>query len=140
MAARSVVIFVITLVLLRISGRRSFGLRTPLDNIISIILGAVLSRAIVGASPFISVVVSGLALALIHRGIGWLLVKNDLLARKVEGARMLLFADGKFDERKWKRALISKELVMQGVRKTALTENLDKIDKIYGKKRRDHRD
>jgi len=44
---------------------------------------------------------------------------------------MLLFADGKFDERKLKRALISKELVMQGVRKTALTENLDKIDKIY---------
>jgi len=58
MAARSVVVFVITLLLLRISGRRSFGLRTPLDNIISIILAAVLSRAIVGASPFFSMVVS----------------------------------------------------------------------------------
>jgi len=41
---------------------------------------------------------------------------------------MLLFADGKFDERKLKWALITKELVMQGVRKTALTENLDIYD------------
>jgi len=37
MCARGVVVFFIALILIRISGRRSFGMHMPLDNIISII-------------------------------------------------------------------------------------------------------
>jgi len=35
MSSRGIVIFFIALILIRISGRRSFGVRTPLDNIIT---------------------------------------------------------------------------------------------------------
>src|SRR5882757_7042576 len=67
MTARSVVVFIIALILIRVSGRRSFSLHSPLDSIISVILGAVLSRAIVGASGFFPVIASCTALVLIHR-------------------------------------------------------------------------
>jgi len=131
MGARSIIIFIITLALLRISGRRSFGLRTPLDNIITIILGAVLSRAIVGASPFGAVVFSGLMIALLHRAVGWLTARNDKFAKTIEGNKIILFKEGRFIDYNLKRALVTEEHVMQGVRKTALTDNLDKIDRIY---------
>src|SRR4051812_28128826 len=83
MSARSVVVFILALILLRISGRRSFGLRSPLDNIISIILGAVLSRAIVGASPFLPVIAGSTTLVLIHRLIAYGIVHHPGFSKMV---------------------------------------------------------
>jgi uncharacterized membrane protein YcaP (DUF421 family) len=50
MAARAVVMFFVTLVLIRLSGRRSFGQRTAFDACTTVLLGAVLSRGLVGVS------------------------------------------------------------------------------------------
>lgn len=131
MSSRGIVIFIITLLLLRISGRRSFGLRTPMDNIISITLGAVLSRAVVGVSPFIPVVATGLVIALLHRGLGWLIVRHKKIARILEGNKILLFSEGSFIHENLRRVQASEEHIMQGIRKSALTEKLEKIDKVY---------
>jgi hypothetical protein len=51
MAARATVVFFGALILIRISGRRSFGQRSPFDYVVAILLGATLSRVIVGAGP-----------------------------------------------------------------------------------------
>jgi len=131
MCDRGIVVFIIALILIRISGRRSFGLKTPLDNIISILLGAVLSRAVVGASPFVPVIACCLVIVCVHRGIGWLIVKHGRVGRFLEGHRIVLFEKGKFIEKHMNRGQLSKEDVMQGVRKSALTEDLSKVDKIY---------
>jgi hypothetical protein len=45
---------------------RSFGGRTALDNIIVILLGALLSRAIVGASGFFPLIASSFVIVIIH--------------------------------------------------------------------------
>jgi uncharacterized membrane protein YcaP (DUF421 family) len=131
MSTRGVTIFFIALVLIRISGRRSFGIRTPLDNIILILLGAVLSRAIVGASAFLPVVTCCFVIVLLHRFFGWLIARSKLLGRVIEGDKILLYADGKFLQDNMKRALICEEDLMQGVRKSALAESLTLIDKVY---------
>src|SRR5690242_20328750 len=85
MSMRGIVIFVIALLLIRISGRRSFGLSAPFDNIITILLGAVLSRAVVGASPFWPVVVCCLVIVLLHRLLGLLVSKSERFASLIEG-------------------------------------------------------
>ena len=115
----------------RISGRRSFGLRTPLDNIMTILLGAVLSRAVAGASPFVPVMLVCLLIACLHRLLGWLAASYPAVARFIEGEKVMLFEKGHFLDDHLKRAQVGKEDAMEGVRKSALTDDLDKIDRIY---------
>ena len=131
MTARTILVFLIALVLMRISGRRSFGLHTPLDNIVTIVLGAVLSRAIVGASGFLTVIESCIVLVIIHRLLAYGMVHHRGLAKLMVGEKMLLFKDGDFIDRNMDRAQVCKEDIMQEVRKTLLTENLDLLEKIY---------
>src|ERR1700748_2791895 len=75
MSLRGAAAFIYCLALIRLSGRRSFGLRNPMDNIIAMLLGAVMSRAVVGASPLLPVAATCLAISVLHRGFGWLIVR-----------------------------------------------------------------
>jgi uncharacterized membrane protein YcaP (DUF421 family) len=131
MSSRGVVMFFIALLLIRISGRRSFGVRSPLDNIITISLGAVMSRAIVGASDFIPVVVCCFVIVSLHRVVGWLIANNKAFGRLVEGEKILLFEDGVFLKKNMRKALVCQEDLMQGVRKSAMTENMGQVEKVY---------
>ena len=131
MTCRTIVVFIIALLLIRISGRRSFGLHTPLDNIITIMLGAVMSRAIVGASDFMPVIAASAILVLIHRFFAYLMVHHPGFSRLMAGEKMLLFKEGNFIERNMDRAQVCKEDILQEVRKAALTEDLHAIEKIY---------
>ena len=131
MSMRGVTVFILALVLIRISGRRSFGLHTPLDNIITILLGAVLSRAVVGASPFIPVIICCLVIVLIHRLLGSVVSRNEKLGNFIEGKKMLLYKEGRFIDDNMKRAQVCKENIMLGIREAASTEDLTKIDRVY---------
>lgn len=131
MTARGVVIFIITLILIRISGRRSFGLKTPADNIIVILLGSLLSRAIAGVSPFVPVVAVSFTVVILHRLITWVGIKSPSFKHLVDGKRLLLFENGKFLKENMDKALLCEEDAMQGTRKAALTDDLNKIDRIY---------
>jgi uncharacterized membrane protein YcaP (DUF421 family) len=131
MSDRGILMFFIALILIRISGRRSFGVRSPLDNIITISLGAVMSRAVVGASDFVPVVVCCFVIVLLHRFVGWLIANSKPFGRFIEGEKILLFEDEMFKKDNMKKALVCQEDLMQGVRKSALTEDMDKIDKVF---------
>ena len=131
MVCRALLVFLLALVLIRISGRRSFGIRSPLDNIILILLGATLSRAIVGASPFVPVIIACFSIVLLHRLLGYFISRSQYMGHLIEGRKILLFSDGKFINNNMRQALVCEEDIMQGVRKSALTTNMDKIDKVY---------
>ena len=96
MLDRGIVVFVITLLLIRLSGRRSFGIKTPMDNIVVILLGAMLSRAIVGASPFVPIVATSTLLVFLHRGIGWLSIRNPGLKNFIDGTKTKLYENETF--------------------------------------------
>src|SRR5947209_8494309 len=50
-AARAFVMFFIALALIRISGMRAFGSGSAFDNIIVFLIGAILSRGVIAATP-----------------------------------------------------------------------------------------
>jgi uncharacterized membrane protein YcaP (DUF421 family) len=131
MSSRGGVMFFVAFLLIRISGRRSFGIRTPLDNIITISLGAILSRAVVGASPYIPVIICCLVIVLLHRCFGWLIVHHKGFGRFVDGDKIPLFENEKFNQSNMEKGLVCQEDIMQGVRKSALTEDMGGIEKVY---------
>jgi uncharacterized membrane protein YcaP (DUF421 family) len=49
----------------------------------------------------------------------------------MEGDKILLFEDGNFVAENMKKALVCEEDLMQGVRKSALTENMEEISRVY---------
>ena len=131
MLARGFVVFVLALVMIRLAGRRSFGVGTPFDHVVTILLGAILSRAVTGSSPFIPTLVTCAFLVVLHRVMGWLVFRSSRFSRWIEGDKILLFRNGKFLTKNHKKALVREEDIFQGIRKTLQTENLNTVDKVY---------
>lgn len=131
MSARAVTIYFIALVLIRISGRRTFGKRSSFDNTIVIILGAVLSRAVVGASAFIPTVVCGLVLAVMHRGLAMLTIANKKLAELVDGKARILYKDGEINKNSLRAALMSRDDLEADVRVKANKSKLNEVKEVH---------
>jgi uncharacterized membrane protein YcaP (DUF421 family) len=131
MSCRGFTVFILTLVFLRISGRRSFGMRTPLDNIIVILLGAVLSRAVVGASPFVPVMVCSLVIVVLHRLLAWGMVKSPFLSTLIQGRHLVLFDNGVPVTANMDKALVCQRDLELAIRNKSQTEDFDKVSKLY---------
>jgi uncharacterized membrane protein YcaP (DUF421 family) len=131
MCSRAVVIYFIALLLLRISGRRTFGKKTAFDNTIAIILGAVLSRAVVGASAFVPTVACSLVLVLIHRGLAWLSIRNKSIKHILEGISIPLYKNGKLNKENMNTALISEDELKGDLRLKANINRLAEAEEIY---------
>jgi uncharacterized membrane protein YcaP (DUF421 family) len=131
MGVRAAVAFFAALALIRIAGLRTFGRRSAMDNVIIIMLGAVLSRAVVGASPFIPVLVACAVFVLIHRLLAWLSWHHDGLGKIIKGEHISLFANGKENIPNMKRAMISKKDMMEGVRLQASENSCDNIEEVF---------
>lgn len=131
MGCRAIVIFIIALLLIRLSGRRSFGMKTASDNIIVILLGAILSRAVVGASPFLPIVTASFIIAFSHRLLSYIKVIIKDSGKWIDGKKILLYDEGEFLLKNMHRALVSYEDILQAVRLSAGNEDFSQISKIY---------
>ena len=126
MVLRAIVVFAIALVLIRIAGRRAFGQRSPFDYVVGILLGAILSRAVVGASPFVATVAASFAIALLHRVIGCL--RSRRLERLLVGAEREVYRNGRFDDAQMRAALITPTDVHESVRQALGADDLSDVD------------
>lgn len=130
MAARAFVMFFIALVLVRIAGMRAFGHKSAFDTIVVIMLGAVMSRAIAGVSPVVPTVAASAMLVVIHRVLGTLGVRHPRLERLIKGSELVLYANGRFDDRAMLRAGISRRDVDAAVRQCG-HDTLDDVQTVY---------
>lgn len=131
MSLRAIVIFFIALILLRYTGMRVFGIKSAFDTCVMIMLGAVLSRAVVGASPFIATVAASAALVVVHRLIARISVSNQFLSHLVKGKPLSLYKDGILNDKNLKRCALSYGDVIEEVRISMSQNNLDNIEEIF---------
>jgi uncharacterized membrane protein YcaP (DUF421 family) len=130
-AARSAVMFIIALLLIRMAGMRPFGKGESFDQIITFLIGGILSRGVVGATPFMSTVISMVVIVLMHKVFSKLSIYNKWFGQKVKGGRMLLYQEGSFLAQNMNRANISEHDILEELRLNLQTESMDKVKEVY---------
>lgn len=131
MSLRAFTIFFIALMLIRLTGMRAFGIKSAFDTCIIIMLGAVLSRAVVGASPFIPTIIASTFLVVIHKIIADISVTNQTLSHLVKGRPLSLYKDGILNNKNMRKCSLSYGDVMEEIRLTLNQNTLDGIDEIF---------
>jgi uncharacterized membrane protein YcaP (DUF421 family) len=131
MAARAVAVFVLALALIRISGRRSFGQRSPFDYVVAILLGATLSRVIVGASPAVPTAIGSLVIVVMHRLLAWGCVHSRWLEKLVGGVERELYREGHFDQQQMAAALVTEADVLESNRRQSGTLDLADVRHVF---------
>lgn len=118
--ARAVLIFFYGLLMLRLSGRRTFGDWSALDIIISIIIGSALARALTGSAPLPGTLAAAAVLTALHVALGYFVAFSKTASRIVEGAPVELGASGSIDHRARRRSMISECDVHESLRAEGL--------------------
>lgn len=125
MTTRAVLVSFVALALLRLSGARTFGANTAFDLVVKIMLGAVLSRAVVAASPFGATLLASLALVALHRLLAWAAFHSDFIGRLIKGRAQVLAADGQPDAEALRRNYISEHDLREGLRDSGNVDDLN---------------
>lgn len=130
MCLRAAVVFVIGLILVRFTGRRAFGLRMSFDNVITILLGAILSRTVVGASPFLQTVAAAATLAVLHRLFAWLTMRSSAFGKIVKGEVKVLYENGQLNRKNMRYCLITENDLAEALRANGKRESFEDVKLI----------
>jgi uncharacterized membrane protein YcaP (DUF421 family) len=117
---RAVLVFFYGLVMLRLSGRRTFAQMSAIDLVISIVIGSNLSRAMTGGVPFWGTLASVVVLVVLHLLLAHGVARNPALARWVEGSPVILATDGVVHEKARLRCKISMADLDESLREKGL--------------------
>lgn len=137
-ASRAVLVYAVLIVLVRLVGDRRFsGKHSAIDVILSIILGATLSRAINGSAPFWGTLGAGLVLVCAHWLAAALAFHFPRLEKFLKGRAMPLISSGDLNESPLRRGHITQrdlksalrlsghDVALSQVRQAALETNGD---------------
>ena len=126
MVTRAIIVFIFALAMIRVTGMRTFGTKSAFDIVLSITLGAILSRAISGHYPFFACLLTAATLCIIHRLIAFLSYKSKFISKLTEGEPVVLYKDGKKIMSKMKLYNISDSDLKLALHK----QNMDGYDKV----------
>ncbi len=130
MSMRALVLFAMTIVLIRIAGMRAFGRKSSYDSVIVIMLGAVLSRAVVGASPFWPTIAAAAMLVVAHRIIAMICARAPSFDHLIRGKHEPVFQDGVINRSALERSGISRGELEAAVRARAGKGSLHDVHEI----------
>jgi len=97
MCFRAVVMFFIALTLIRIAGLKTFGKSSAFDNVVTIMMGAMLSRGVAGDAPFFAIVFSTLTMVIMSRVVSWITLYNKTFGLLVKGQHRSLYKNGRIN-------------------------------------------
>jgi uncharacterized membrane protein YcaP (DUF421 family) len=126
-AVRGVVVFIATLIMVRLGSKRSLAEKTAFDAVFIVIIGSMLARAINGSEAFFPTLGTGFVLVLLHRLFGFAAYYSHAFGILVKGKPVVLVQGGKWQRKNMLWEHITKHDVEEDMRLDAETEDLSKI-------------
>ena len=127
MSLRGVIIFLLTLVMVRLSSKRSLAEKTAFDAILLVILASVLSRAINGTAGFFTSIGCSFVLVFLHRFFGWIACRFHAFGKIIKGSPAIIIENGQLQRQTMRRDLISDHDLEEDLRLDAQTDDIAKI-------------
>jgi uncharacterized membrane protein YcaP (DUF421 family) len=124
---RGVIVFAATLVMVRVSSKRSLAEKTAFDAVLIVIVASVLARAINGSAPFFPTLGAGFVLVLLHRMLSLVAFNSHAFGCLIKGKPAVLAQNGNLDRESMRRNLVSEHDLEEDMRLTAKTEDLSEI-------------
>ena len=128
MGIRALIMFFIALLLVRFGGMRILGRKSGVDFVIIIMLGAVLARGIVGASPFISTVFAGFVMIVINKVLAQISTRVPYLGNLMKGKPVVLYKNGQIQWHHMDRLGVSRTDLLTSLRLETHSKHLDEVD------------
>jgi uncharacterized membrane protein YcaP (DUF421 family) len=126
-SVRGVIVFIATLVMVRLSSKRSLAEKTAFDAVLVVIIGSMLSRAINGSAAFLPTLGSGFVLVLLHRLFGITAYYSHFFGILLKGKPAVLVQNGRLQRKNMLWNHISEHDLQEDMRLEAKTEDLSKI-------------
>lgn len=127
MCARAVVVFLVTVALLRLGSRRFVGRSTPMDIMILIIFGSIASRAITGTSPFFPTLAAAATLILMHGIVAAVTARSHAFGKLAKGVDTQLVSDGQIDWSAMRSCHISEHDIFEAMRLRGIEPDLTRV-------------
>jgi uncharacterized membrane protein YcaP (DUF421 family) len=126
-SARGVIVFAATLVMVRLSSKRSLAEKTAFDAVLIVIIASMLARAINGSAPFLPTLGTGFVLVVLHRLLGTAAYYSHSFGILIKGKAVVLVQNGKLEYKNMRLNHISEHDLEEDMRLDAKTEDLSKI-------------
>jgi len=124
---RGIIVFGATLIMVRVSSRRSLAEKTAFDATLLVIIASVLARAINGSASFVPTLGAGFVLVLLHRFLALAAYYSHGFGILIKGKPAILVENGKLQHRNMCINHVSEHDVEEDMRLDAATEDLSKI-------------
>lgn len=124
---RALAIYIVLLIIFRISGKRTMTETTPFDMILLLILSETVQEALIDDDhSFTNAVILIVTLVMADVGISYL-KRNKKIERMIEGTAVIVVEDGKPLEEVMKRVRIDEQDIMESARKMQGLERMEQI-------------
>lgn len=127
MLLRTVVVYIVGVVLVRLGEKRFIGKFSAFDVIVAIMIGSVLSRAITTPDGFFAKLGAALLLVIMHYAFAVLAFHFDWFGTLIKGRARLLVVDGEIQWEAMRRSHISEKDLKSQLREGAGTEDISRI-------------
>ena len=124
---RGIVGFCATLVMVRLSSRRSLAEKTAFDAVLIVIIASVLARAINASAPLFPTIGAGFVLVALHRLFGAMAYFSHGFGILIKGQPVVLVQEGALQYDNMRGNQVSKHDVEEDMRLDAKTDDLSRI-------------
>ncbi len=124
---RGAIVFLATLIMIRMGHKRSLSRKTAFDAVLLVILASVLSRAINGTAAFWPTLGGGLVLVLLHRLLALFAYHSHWFGILIKGRPDVIVQDGDLLVSSMRRNHISRHDLEEDLRLGAHMENTSRV-------------